>query len=179
MANRTCTVDGCNRKHMARGLCVSHYDRWKRDGHPGPPIPARPPTPEGRFWSRVNKTDRCWLWTGYTNRWGYGQYANRTWGTPMAHRIAWTIVNGPIPDRMTLDHVAELCGHKHCVNPAHLEPISALDNHRRWAAAITHCQRGHEFTEKNTYVSRAGWRKCRTCIRASKRAASRAERDAA
>lgn len=35
MANRTCTVDGCERKHMGRGLCSAHYHRWRRTGRVG------------------------------------------------------------------------------------------------------------------------------------------------
>lgn len=32
MAERTCSVDGCGRAHAARGLCVTHYNRWVRQG---------------------------------------------------------------------------------------------------------------------------------------------------
>lgn len=31
---RTCTVEGCDRKHQARGLCVSHWSKWYRETHP-------------------------------------------------------------------------------------------------------------------------------------------------
>lgn len=34
---------------------------------------------------------------------------------------------------------------------------------------LTHCKRGHEFTEENTYVSPKGNRDCRTCGNARKR----------
>lgn len=32
----TCTVTGCDRKHVARGYCDTHYKRWRRNGDPGP-----------------------------------------------------------------------------------------------------------------------------------------------
>lgn len=33
---RHCKVVGCDRKHYAKGYCVTHYRRWQRNGHPGP-----------------------------------------------------------------------------------------------------------------------------------------------
>ena len=168
---RTCALDGCDRRHNARGLCITHYAQWQRHGTPTPPFePMGQGAVEERFWSRVEKLDTCWLWRGFISKRGYGSYcvANSPWGTPSAHRIAWILCRGPIPDGMTLDHLADRCGNKHCVNPDHLEVVTALENHRRWADGITHCGRGHEFTPENTYTSRQGWRRCRTCVKASR-----------
>ena len=41
MTNRTCTIDGCDRKHYGRGYCNPHYKRWRRYGDPeaGQPTP--------------------------------------------------------------------------------------------------------------------------------------------
>lgn len=45
-------------------------------------------------------------------------------------------------------------------------------------AGITHCKNGHEFTVKNTYVTRAGARACRACQRdAQRRYEARKKRD--
>lgn len=51
--NRRCSIEGCERRHLARGWCQRHYERWKRHGTPligrdsedGPhkPGPARLP----------------------------------------------------------------------------------------------------------------------------------------
>ena len=78
-----------------------------------------------RFWSKVDKRgpDECWEWQGPTIPKGYGQMrvGSRTdWSrtTKLAHRIAFELVNGPIPDGL---HVMHLCNNKLCCNPAHLK----------------------------------------------------------
>jgi hypothetical protein len=45
-----------------------------------------------------------------------------------AHRVAWELEHGPVPDGLTLDH---RCCVRHCVNPAHLEPVSHKVNCQR------------------------------------------------
>ena len=79
-----------------------------------------------RFWSRVNKTDTCWLWTGALGTGGYATI--RLPGSRQqlrAHRWAYEYFVGPIPEGLTLDH---LCRVRHCVNPAHLEPVTMREN---------------------------------------------------
>lgn len=78
---------------------------------------------EDRFWEKVEKTGTCWLWRGAIERQGYGVFENRK-----AHRIAFTLIGGVIPTGLQLDH---LCFVRHCVNPDHLEPVTAKENVRR------------------------------------------------
>lgn len=126
-----------------------------------------------RFWSKVEKTETCWLWIAPTTVEGYGTFGigSRTDGTKRvvgAHRFAYELLVGPIPDGMELDHVKELCGNRHCVNPAHLEPVVHKVNINRGKNARsekTHCPQGHEYAGDNLYISSFGFRQCRACGR--------------
>ena len=114
-------------------------------------------TDRERFLRNVAKGARpagCWMWTGRQIK-GYGQYGSR-----LAHRVAYLLLVGPIPDGLEIDHT---CRRPLCVNPAHLEPVTRAENQRRRSEAQTHCKHGHEFTPENTYRMRHGGRKCRAC----------------
>ena len=138
----------------------------------GETMSAIPHSTLDRFWAKVQKTGTCWLWTAALDTTGYGQFRingilNRS------HRVAYELVNGPIPEGMQLDH---LCRVRHCVNPDHLEPVTHRVNSLRGTAPNVllhhagHCKHGHPFTKTNTYVRPNGTRLCKACraIRAMK-----------
>jgi HNH endonuclease len=62
-------------------------------------------------------------------------------GGGYAHRITYTLLRGAIPKGLTLDH---LCGVPACINPWHLEPVSRLENIRRyWENPAARAKFGH------------------------------------
>lgn len=70
-----------------------------------------------RFWSKVKKTDVCWLWTGAPNTNGYGQFATAD-GQHKAHRVAYQIAFGSFDSTLV---VSQTCGNRLCVLPEHLK----------------------------------------------------------
>lgn len=125
---------------------------------------------EALFWTKVDAEDgaACWKWKGPLSRLGYAKFWSRYGGRHkswLAHRLAYEWCVGPIPEKMTLDH---LCRVRHCVNPAHLEPVTHRENVLRGEgvaakqARQTHCVRGHELSGDNVrYWKRK--RYCRAC----------------
>lgn len=126
-------------------------------------------TLEERFWPKVDKSGDCWLWTA-SKRNGYGQLGLWKEGrVEYAHRIAYELLVGPIPDGLVIDH---LCRVRHCVNPAHMELVTRGENVRRgegqggrFYKPKTHCIHGHPLSGKNLYVDPTGKRVCRACRR--------------
>lgn len=152
--NSLCQVEECGRPTRSRGLCGRHYEHARVYGTPDGPTTAE------RFWSKVNKSQGCWLWTAAVNARGYGKFKAERY--EYAHRYAYRLMVGPIPPDMTLDH---LCRTPLCVNPAHLEVVTALENRLRASRAITHCPHGHQYTAENTATGSRGERRCRECNR--------------
>lgn len=79
-----------------------------------------------RFWSKVVITtpDECWMWTPPPMSTGYGQFRVKP-KTLLAHRVAFEITKGAIPPGMIIDH---RCRNRRCVNPGHLQAVSAKAN---------------------------------------------------
>lgn len=203
--NEPCVIGGCEKLvyNRGRGLCKAHYGKFLKHGDPN--VTLRPDlgfTFEERFWRKVNKDGPtpefkpelgpCWLWTAGLSR-GYGQFIvmRGSRGYPVkAHRIAYGLLAGEIPDGSILDHVChngdkccpggDSCLHRACVNPGHLEPVTNEENILRgnWGPVVnarkTHCIHGHEFTEENTYRPKRGGRQCYACL--LRRGGERAER---
>jgi hypothetical protein len=106
--------------------------------------------------------DGCWLWQMSMRRDGSGQVT--IGGRQLAaHRFAYQLAHGAIPDGLHLHHK---CGTYRCVNPDHLMPLEQAA-HNALHLTKTHCKHGHALTPANLYVRqsgrRAGKRYCRAC----------------
>jgi hypothetical protein len=124
----------------------------------------------------------CWIYMGTTTHNGYGQvWVGTIRKNRPAHRVVWEAKHGPVPPGMVLDH---LCRVRCCVNPAHLEPVSPLENLRRGESFAarehrqTHCVRGHEFAGDNVRIYERRDRRQRVCVTCM-RTRRRRERDEA
>jgi len=128
-------------------------------------------------WDRLEIGD-CWTYTGKSRRgrgYNYGgiKHEGKTYA---AHRLVWTLLVGPIPDGLVMDH---LCKNTPCCNPDHLEPVTQAENIRRGATGKhqtrpnldkTHCPHGHPYSGDNRRFNPSGSRRCRTCSNAEARA---------
>lgn len=129
---------------------------------------------ERRFWAKVaapQTPDGCMEWGASKDGKGYGKFYLNGHLVP-AHRFAYELVIGPIPEGLQLDH---LCRNRACVRPDHLEPVTARENLLRGEtlaarnAAKTHCDNGHPYNTENTYWHKPNRRKCRACSRERQR----------
>lgn len=122
-----------------------------------------------KFIKSFEYSDQCWKWVGTEKHLGYGEFYIGGKSTP-AHRVSYELFKGKIPDGLVIDH---LCRNPRCVNPAHLEAVTNVENIMRGegvgakAARKTVCDYGHPLVGDNVWLRRRVngrvWRKCRAC----------------
>lgn len=120
-----CTIEDCGKPVHSGGWCAMHRRRWNTHGDTSVCTTNRYVSMTERFWMKVQKGPGCWQWTGGA-RDGYGTFTEGSKGvTHLAHRLAYELTVGPIPDGKLLDH---RCRNTLCVNPAHLRPVTRKQN---------------------------------------------------
>ena len=126
-----------------------------------------------RLFSTLNITSEishngtpCWIWTGSIVR-GYG-HLNWRWGQYTAHRFFWAWLIGPVPKGRKYGEFDHLCRRPACVNPVHLEWVTAKENQRRAAEAKIFCAQGH-LRADNLWTDKRGHTVCKTCAREHQR----------
>lgn len=170
-----CRVDVCRDLAVySCGLCNAHYLRQRRTGDP---LGSLRKTVAERFWLKVDKggpvptkcpeLGPCWLWTGAALERDYGNFnkdpQHRTW--VLAHRFAYELVIGPIPEDS--DHLHHRCETPPCVNPAHMKPVTYAEHGLEHRLGV--CKNGHLHEDHGCYV-RGRLIYCRACRRESRRA---------
>jgi hypothetical protein len=100
----------------------------------------------------VDAASGCWLWQRMRNDRGYA-YVNYGGKTCRAHRLLFELYRGPIPAGLTLDHT---CRVRHCVNPAHLEPVTQTENRRRGVRATVPDEVVRFIRSQNIRIGRKG-----------------------
>ena len=86
---------------------------------------------EQRYIKFIDKTETCWNWKGYIRRDGYANFKINPTTSQLAHRIAYELWVGEIPNDLLVRHK---CDNRKCVNPEHLELGTQTDNMRDMVA---------------------------------------------
>jgi hypothetical protein len=132
---RVCSIDGCLRRHEARGWCSKHYNRWLKHGNPNSGS-----TSTGEALAYFNDVvltydgDDCLIWPYATIKSGYASLSKDN-KVQYVHRLVCEHIHGPAPSSEY--EVAHSCGKGRlgCVCSRHLSWKTRTGN---MADAISH-----------------------------------------
>lgn len=126
-SGKTCTIGGCERAHIARGMCSTHYKRWQSGSSMDTPLR---PYSKGSLLERVaahvrlNAETGCVEWVGALQDGGYGEM-NVNGSPKRVSRVVYEEIIGPIPDGLFVLHK---CDNPPCVHAGHLFLGTPKDN---------------------------------------------------
>jgi hypothetical protein len=103
-----------------------------------------------KFWLLTEQAGDCLIWTGSKYPNGYGLFAQNK-KRHLAHRHAFVLSIGPIPEGMLVDHT---CHNKACVNPEHLRLATVKQNQENLGGLKANNTSGYRGVSR----ARQGWR---------------------
>jgi hypothetical protein len=118
------------------------------------------------FLRKIDRAGDCWEWTGSKNLNGYGNvnvWVDSRKTTARAHRIAYALANGEIPEGLEVDHV---CHNRGCVNSDHLRLVTRKQNSENPSdllmasntsgyRGVTWCRQSRKWTARVTHNKRS------------------------
>jgi len=129
---RTCSAEGCGRKHYGRSYCYLHYTRFRHHGTPDR-MTTEPGAPVAFLEAnRGYVGQECLIWPYAMGGEGYGTMRASKYSRRInAHRLMCELAHGK--PRFNGAQAAHSCGNRRCVNPAHLRWASIRENmHDKW-----------------------------------------------
>lgn len=105
---------------VTNGTATSHPNKGRK-------IHREVRSPVERFFAQTGRSGECLVWTGTILKTGYGRFSRgrKAEGSVAAHRYAWELVHGPIPDGLLVLHK---CDNPRCVDVEHLFLGTHADN---------------------------------------------------
>ena len=147
---RVCSIDGCLRKHAAKGYCKKHYYRIKLHGYNRETIYDYESIDRIDLKTKINPITKCKEWILSTCGSGYGSFRINGKLTK-AHRFVWEHYNGKIPKGMNILH---RCDNPKCCEISHLflgtqaDNVADMVNKKRYTSCSGAKNGNSKLTEK-------------------------------